>query len=141
MKNENSTAVAPILETIFKGYTAPGWLIFFCGTILVLSLVIGLVCYRFSKCSTWTYSGCSIICACCTGCLIASARNCTLFTKWYKVCVVNCYDCLTFAPKYIRAQNINEVQMPDCRLDEVVTIPVRRQVPVLKIGGPDPFDF
>ena len=132
MNSTNATAIAPGLEQMFASYTAPGWLIFFSGTALLLSFVCGLMCQRFARCSTWTFQGCGTICSCCAGCLRGASMNCENFTNCYKNCVVHSYDCVTFAPDYIRAQNYARARRSGPN--------ITRQLPVVKFG-PDPFDL
>ena len=137
MKN-STTVIAPILETLMEKYTAPGWLIFFGGTLITLAFILALVCYKCSKCTFWSYKTCGNCCNCCNKCLLASAQNCTDCTEGYKTCVVNTYDAATFAPRYIRAQqtqvyNISEATRMH-RLRHTRAIPTRR------VGFPDPFD-
>lgn len=136
MKIVNTTAVAPGLEKVLERYSAPDWLVYLLGSILVLAFAYAAVCRKFSEGSTVCHTGSRACCATCTGCLSAGSENCTLCTQGYKNCVVNTYDCLTFAPRYIRAQ-----RALDARMEEIIRSPPRRQMPVLKIGGPDPFNI
>ena len=136
MKIVNATAIAPILDNALERYTAPDWLVYLLGSIVVMVFAYALICRKYSEGSTACYTGCSTSCGACTGCLLVSSKNCTLFTQGYKNCVINTYDCLTFAPRYIRAQRAF-----DARMEEIIQSPPRRQMPVLKIGGPDPFDI
>ena len=135
MKIVNTTTVAPkVIDALMGKYNIPDWLVFVLGTIVVLVFAYALICKKFSEGSTVCYSGCSIFCAGCTGCLLTSSQNCTNFTEGYKNCVVNTYDCITFAPRYIRGQRAR-----DNKMDEIIRSPPKRQLPLLKIG-PNPLD-
>ena len=116
IQTANSTMVAPILETILGDYAAPGWLVFFAGTLLIFTSLCMVVCFKCAKCCadcntacTHFHANCAIFCSLCTGCLIAYIRNCNLVTACYKNCVVNTYDCVTYAPAYIQAQNLRTI--------------------------------
>ena len=139
MKITNSTALAPGLEIILEKYSAPGWLIFFGGTAIVLAAILATVCYKFSKCSLWSYQTCGNCCKCCNGCLLGSAQNCTDCVNGYKSCVVNTFDCLTFAPRYIQAQRVvtNRTETV-IQMQPALQLPVP-QLPVVRVGFPDPF--
>jgi len=135
MKISNTTTVAPnVIESLMGKYNVPDWLVFVIGTIVVLVFAYALICQKFSQGSKVCYSGCSIFCSACTGCLLASSENCTHCTEGYKNFIVRCYDCLTFAPRYIRAQ-----RALDSRMEQVIRSPPKRQLPLLKIG-PNPLD-
>ena len=136
MKIVNTTAIAPVLEDTLKKYETPEWLVYLLGSIVVVVFAYAAICRKFSEGSIVCYTGSHACCATCTGCLLTCPQNCTYFTQGYKNCVVNTYDCLTFAPRYIRAQ-----RAMDARMEQIIQSPPRRQIPMLKVGGPDPFDI
>ena len=133
LKTENTTVVAPLIERVLGEYTAPGWLVFFGGTIIALAVIMAIACYKFSKCSVWTLQTCGNCCKCCNSCLLASNQNCTDCTEGYKSCFANTYECVTFGPRYVRARRTQVY-----RVSEVINMPPVRRLPVERYGFPDP---
>ena len=77
MKIVNTTAIAPVLDTALEKYNAPDWLVYLLGSIILVVFAYAIFCKKFSEGSTACYTGCSVCCGACKGCLVTSSENCT----------------------------------------------------------------
>ena len=106
MKLVNSTEINPIVKTLLEEYAGPEWLLAFLGTILLFTVVMTIICFRYCTRLTagFAYSaeqantGCGFVCGLCNGCINSSTQNCIDCGNHYRVCVDTTYECATHTP-------------------------------------------